>query len=200
SFLLPINGGEAASLIVALLIGLTLPITALQILWVNLVSSVVLAMGLAFEPAEPTVMEKPPRRTGESLLNSFLVWRIVLVSLLFLAGIFASFQWAVQAGFSTETARTLAVNTLVAMEVFYLFAVRYLDSPSITLRGMLGTPAVWIVVLLVSALQILFTYAPFMHKLFDSAALNIPLLLIPVMAGVAVLMVLELEKRVRHDD
>ncbi|QJD60536.1 HAD-IC family P-type ATPase [Pseudomonas sp. gcc21] len=200
SFLLPINGGEAASLIVALLIGLTLPITALQILWVNLVSSVVLAMGLAFEPAEPSVMEKPPRRTGESLLNSFLVWRIVLVSLLFLAGIFASFQWAIQAGYSTETARTLAVNTLVAMEVFYLFAVRYLDSPSITLRGMLGTPAVWIVVLLVSTLQMLFTYAAFMHTLFDSAALNIPLLLIPVMAGVAVLMVLELEKRVRHDD
>ncbi|WP_150301818.1 cation-translocating P-type ATPase [Pseudomonas profundi] len=200
SFLLPINGGEAASLIVALLIGLTLPITALQILWVNLVSSVVLAMGLAFEPAEPSVMEKPPRRTGESLLNSFLVWRIVLVSLLFLAGIFASFQWAVQTGYSTEIARTLAVNTLVAMEVFYLFAVRYLDSPSITLRGMLGTPAVWIVVLLVTALQMLFTYAGFMHTLFESAVLSLPLLLIPVAAGVAVLAVLELEKRMRNDD
>ena len=200
SFLLPINGGEAASLIVALLIGLTLPITALQILWVNLVSSVVLAMGLAFEPAEPDVMSKPPRRTGESLLNSFLVWRIVLVSLLFLAGIFASFQWAVQSGYSTEVARTLAVNTLVAMEVFYLFAVRYLDSRSLTLRGMLGTPAVWIVVLLVTVLQLLFTYASVMHALFESAALNAPLLLIPGIAGVAVLLVLELEKRVRGGD
>lgn len=200
SFLLPINGGEAASLIVALLIGLTLPITALQILWVNLVSSVVLAMGLAFEPAEPTVMEKPPRRTGESLLNSFLVWRIVLVSLLFLAGIFASFQWAVQAGYSTEVARTLAVNTLVAMEVFYLFAVRYLDSASLTLRGMLGTPAVWIVVMLVTVLQLVFTYVGVMHTLFESAALSLPLLLIPGAAGVVVLAVLELEKRVRGGD
>ncbi|WP_150302744.1 cation-translocating P-type ATPase [Pseudomonas saliphila] len=200
SFLLPINGGEAASLIVALLIGLTLPITALQILWVNLVSSVVLAMGLAFEPAEPTVMEKPPRSSGESLLNSFLVWRIVLVSLLFLAGIFASFQWAVQAGYSSEVARTLAVNTLVAMEVFYLFAVRYLDSASLTLRGMLGTPAVWIVVVLVTLLQLVFTYVGVMHTLFESAALSIPLLLIPGAAGVVVLAVLELEKRVRGGD
>ncbi|PAU89699.1 carbonate dehydratase [Pseudomonas sp. WN033] len=198
SFLLPINGGEAASLVVALLIGLTLPITALQILWVNLVSSVVLAMGLAFEPAEPDVMRKPPRSARAAFLDSFLVWRIVLVSLLFLGGIFATFQWAMHAGMGEDAARTLAVNTLVAMEVFYLFAVRYLDSPALTLRGVLGTPAVWIVVLAVTALQLAFTYSPPMQALFATESLGLwPLILAPL-AGVVVLLVLELEKRVRR--
>ncbi|WP_373187597.1 cation-translocating P-type ATPase [Halopseudomonas sp.] len=198
SFLLPINGGEAASLIVALLLGLALPITALQILWVNLVSSVVLAMGLAFEPAEEDVMRKPPRPAGEGLLDAFLVWRIVLVSLLFLGGIFASFQWALHAGLGEAAARTLAVNTLVAMEVFYLFAVRYLDNPSLSLRGTLGTPAVWVVIGLIVLLQWLFTYLPFMQSLFGTAALGIAVLLIAPAAGVIVLLVLELEKRVRR--
>ncbi|MFZ2289152.1 MAG: HAD-IC family P-type ATPase [Halopseudomonas yangmingensis] len=196
SFLLPINGGEAASLVVALLIGLTLPITALQILWINLVSSVVLAMGLAFEPTEAGAMRKPPRPLKQPMLDSFLVWRILLVSLLFLGGIFASFQWALGAGYSEAEARSLAVNTLVAMEVFYLFAVRYLDSASLTLRGTLGTPAVWIVVGLVCLLQWLMTYTAAMQALFDTASLPALLLVIPVLAGVAVLLVLELEKKV----
>ena len=198
SFLLPINGGEAASLVIALLVGLTLPITALQILWVNMISSVVLALGLAFEPAEPGVMRKPPRRTDQPFLDGFLVWRIGLVSLLFLGGIFAAFELALQMGHSVEVARTLAVNTLVAMEVFYLFAVRYLDTPSITLRGILGTRAVWIVIVLVMALQWIFTYSTLMHSLFATSDLEPwPLLLAPL-AGVAVLLVLELEKRVRR--
>ncbi len=199
SFLLPINGGEAASLIVALLLGLTLPITALQILWVNLVSSVVLAMGLAFEPAEPDVMRRPPRPPGQALLDAFLAWRIVLVALLFLGGIFASFQWALGHGYSEEQARTLAVNMLVAMEVFYLFAVRYLNSASLTLRGVLGTPAVWLVLVLIVLLQCALTYAPALQALFGTAALGPwPLVLAPL-AGVLVLLVLEMEKRVRRD-
>lgn len=197
SFLLPINGGEASSLIVALLLGLALPITALQILWVNMVGSVVLAMGLAFEPAEPNVMHRPPRPAAEGLLDAFLVWRIVLVSLLFLGGIFASFQWAMQAGLGEAAARTLAVNTLVAMEVFYLFSVRYLDSASLTLRGVLGTPAVWIVISLIVVLQWLFTYSSFMQSLFNTASLSWSALLVAPLAGVLVLLILELEKRVR---
>lgn len=198
SFLLPINGGEAASLVVALLLGLALPITALQILWVNLVSSVVLAMGLAFEPAEADVMQKPPRGVGEGLLDAFLVWRIVLVSVLFLGGIFASFQWAMHAGLGEAAARTLAVNTLVAMEVFYLFSVRYLHSPSLTLRGVLGTPTVWAVIGLIMLLQWLFTYSGFMQSLFTTVPLSWSVLLLAPLAGVALLLVLELEKRVRR--
>ncbi|MCG2582664.1 MAG: HAD-IC family P-type ATPase [Marinobacter sp.] len=197
AFMLPINGGESVSLITALLLGLTLPITALQILWVNMVSSVVLAMTLAFEPAESDVMKRAPRRRDESLLAGFVLWRVGFVSLLFLAGIFAAWIWAMHRFDDENTARTLAVNTLVAMEVFYLFAVRYLDTPSITFRGVLGTPAVLLAVAGVVVLQLVFTYLPLFHDTFGSAPLGIDSLVFAAGAGVTVLIILELETAVR---
>lgn len=198
AFMLPINGGESISLIAALLLGLTLPISALQILWVNMVSSVVLAMTLAFEPPEPGVMAQGPRPRDESLLQGFVVWRVVFVSLLFLAGIFGAWFWAMSRYDDAVIASTLAVNTLVAMEVFYLFAVRYLDTPSITLKGVLGTPVVLIAVVAVVALQLLFTYLPWFQATFASGALSPDALAFAVLAGVAVLVILELETLVRR--
>ncbi|MDY6842302.1 MAG: HAD-IC family P-type ATPase, partial [Pseudomonadota bacterium] len=176
AFILPINGGESISLIVALLLGLTLPISALQILWVNMVSSVVLAMTLAFEPAESDVMKHPPRPRDESLLRGFVIWRVIFVSLLFLAGIFAAWYWAMYHYGDGSTARTLAANTLVAMEMFYLFAVRYLDSASMTLRGVLGTPVVLLAVVTVIALQLLFTYLPWFNHTFGTQPLSLEML------------------------
>jgi magnesium-transporting ATPase (P-type) len=197
AFMLPINGGESISLITALLLGLTLPISALQILWVNMVSSVVLAMTLAFEPAEPDVMKHPPRPRDESLLRGFVVWRVVFVSLLFLAGIFAAWYWAMHHYGDENTARTLAVNTLVAMEMFYLFAVRYLDSASITLRGVLGTPVVLLAVVSVVALQLLFTYLPWFNDTFGTQALSLDMLGFAAASGVVVLVILEIETALR---
>jgi len=197
AFMLPINGGESISLIAAILVGLTLPITAVQILWVNMVSSVVLAMSLAFEPTEPNVMQRPPRPADEPIVSLFLLWRIAFVSLLFAGGIFGVFGFARAQGLDLETARTMATNALVAMEIFYLFAVRYLDNPSITLRGVVGTPAVLIVIGAVTALQFLFTYAGFMQALFGTRALTFGHGLVVVAAGVAVLLILEIEKRIR---
>jgi len=193
-FLLPINGGESMCLVAALLAGITLPITPVQVLWVNMVSSVGLAMALAFEPPEPDVMRRPPRPAGEPILSRFLLWRIGLVSVLFALGVFGMFELAIQRGESTETARTVAVNTLVVMEVFYLFSVRFLAGPSVTLRGVLGTPAVLLAVGAVTALQALFTYAPFMEAFFATRALSLSWGVQIVAVGVALLLLLEVEK------
>jgi magnesium-transporting ATPase (P-type) len=197
-FLLPVNGGESLSLIAAILLGTALPITPLQILWINMVSSVALAMALAFEPAEPGVMARPPRRADEPVLSRFLLWRIAFVSLLFLAGIFGVFLWARAQGVDLERAQTMAVNTLVAMEVFYLFNVRYLGVPSLTLRGVVGTRAVLIAISLVTVLQFVFTYAPFMHGLFGARPLSIPEGALAVAVGVAGFAVIESEKAIRR--
>jgi len=197
AFLLPINGGESVSLVTALLLGLTLPISALQILWVNMVSSVVLAMTLAFEKPEPNVMKQPPRSRDQSLLAGFVVWRVVFVSLLFLAGIFGAWFWGMHQFDDQAVARTLAVNTLVAMEVFYLFAVRYLDTASVTLRGVLGTPSVLIAVSAVVVLQLLFTFTPWFQVTFGTAALSLGQLAFCSLIGVAVLLILELETLIR---
>ncbi|WP_029031173.1 HAD-IC family P-type ATPase [Salinarimonas rosea] len=198
AFLLPINGGESASLVIALLAGLALPIMAVQILWVNMVSSVILGTSLAFEPPEPDVMRRRPRDPTRRILDAFLVWRVAFVSALFTAGIFGAYRWGVAQGLEPEAARTVAVNALVAMEIFYLFAVRYLDSPSMTLAGALGTPAVLIVVGAVSALQLVFTYAPFMNAIFGSRPLGWTEMGVALGAGVGVLVMLEAEKLVRR--
>jgi magnesium-transporting ATPase (P-type) len=173
-----------------------LPISPVQILWVNMVSSVGLALTLGFEPAEDDVMKRPPRATDKPILSGFLVWRIVLVSALFLAGVFGMFTLAQAQGASLEEARTVAVNTLVVMEIFYLFSVRYLHAPSITWQGALGTPSVLIAVGIVTALQFLFTYAPFMETFFDSRPLAFWQGVQIVAVGVAVLVILDVEKRV----
>jgi magnesium-transporting ATPase (P-type) len=194
-FLLPVNGGESLSLVAALLLGLTLPISPLQILWVNMVSSVVLAMTLAFEAAEPGVMRRRPRPPSEPILSGFVLWRVAFVSALFSLGIFGKFALAKAQGADLETARTIAVNTLVVMEIFYLFAVRYLHVPSLTLRGALGTKPVLLAVAAVTVLQFLFTYAPFMETFFQTRPLTLAQGLQTVAVGVAVLLVLEVEKR-----
>ena len=194
TFLLPINGGESLSLLLAILLGVALPIAPAQILWVNMVSSIALALVLAFEPTEADVMRRPPRSPSEPMLSAFVAWRIGLVSVLFMGGIFGMHGWALSWGADEATARTVAVNTLVAMEVFYLFSVRYLKSPSFTWQGVKGTPLVLASVAAVVVLQLLFTYAPFMHSLFDTRPLGVGTLFAIGAAGVAVLVILELEK------
>jgi magnesium-transporting ATPase (P-type) len=194
-FLLPVNGGESLSLVAAILLGLTLPITPLQILWVNMVSSVLLAMTLAFEASERGVMTRAPRPASEPILSPFVLWRVGFVSVLFMAGIFGKFALAQAQGSSIEEARTIAVNTLVVMEIFYLFSVRYLGEPSLTLRGLFGTRPVLIAIAAVTALQFLFTYAPFMEAFFDTRPVSLLQGLQIVAVGIAVLVILELEKR-----
>src|SRR6185436_14325096 len=165
---LPTNGGEALTVVAALAFGLVLPMSAVQILWVNLVADVALGLALAFEPAEPGVMGRPPRRPDAPLLSPFLLWRVVLVSVLFAAISLGVFFAALGSGRDLETARTLVVNTLVVLQIFYLFNVRYLHMASITWRGALGTPALLWALAAVVAAQLAFTYAPFMRAWFDT--------------------------------
>ncbi|WP_281274703.1 cation-transporting P-type ATPase [Histidinibacterium lentulum] len=195
-FLLPVNGGESLALIVALLLGLTLPITPVQILWVNMVSSVVLAMALAFESAEPDIMRRPPRPADEPILSRFVLWRVVFVSLLFCAGIFGMFSLAQARGATLEEARTVAVNTLVVMEIFYLFSVRFLNTTSLSVRAVLGTKPVLVAISVVTALQFAFTYAPFMATFFDTRPLTLGEGLAVLAVGPVLLLVLEVDKRI----
>ena len=170
-FILPTNGGEALIILAAILFGFhQLPLTPVQILWVNMVTAVTLALSLAFEPPEQNVMRRPPRNTNEPMLTSHLVWRIVFVSIILMSGTFGLFLWEIEQGANIEHARTVAVNTLVVFEIFYLFAVRYLRSGSITLEGFKGTPAVLIGVGSIIVAQIAFTYLPVMQFLFDTRA------------------------------
>ncbi|CZG10133.1 cation-transporting P-type ATPase [Legionella pneumophila] len=172
-FLLPTNGGETLSLAIAIILGTTLPITPIQILWVNMTCSVALGLALAFEPSEPHIMKRAPISVHEPLLSKYLVWRIIFVSILFSTCIFIVFYWALWNGESIETARTMAVNTLVLLEIFYLFSSRYIHGPSLTWKGMQGTKPVLVAIGLVAFLQLNFTYMPFMQEIFKTESINL---------------------------
>jgi potassium/sodium efflux P-type ATPase len=191
---LPTNGGEVLLVLVAILFGFTMPMTAAQILWINLITTVTLGLVLAFEPSEPGVMRRPPRPAGAPLLSRFLIWRVCLVSALFGAGGLAVFFYVLERGLGVDMARTVVVNLIVVFGIFYLFNVRYLHVTSITWRGALGTPAVLLALAVVIAAQLTFTYAPFMHALFETRAVSIADGLVIIGAGILLMLVLEGEK------
>jgi magnesium-transporting ATPase (P-type) len=194
---LPTNFGEGATIVAALLFGLTLPITAVQILWINLITAATLGIALAFEPTEQNAMRRPPRPRNEPLVGGALIWHMVLVAGLFLAGVFGMFSYAIDRGYSIELARTIAVNTIVVMEVFHLFFVRNIYGTSLTLRAVAGTPAVWAAVVAVVIGQFAITYVPFLQSLFGTAAVSLVDGLAIVGVGIALFAILEIEKQIR---
>jgi magnesium-transporting ATPase (P-type) len=193
---LPTNGGEVLTVIVAILVGFTMPMTPAQILWINMILTITLGLVLAFEPPEPNVMRRPPRPANAGLLSPFLVWRVVFVSLIFLAGALSIFFYARGRGLDVDTARTMVVNTIVVLEIFYLFNVRYLHMTSFTWRGALGTPPVLAAVGATVAAQLAFTYLPIMQTLFATKAVSLFDGVLILVVGVAAMAILEAEKHI----
>lgn len=194
SWTLPTNGGEALTVVAAILFGFTMPMSPVQILWINMILTITLGLVLAFEPPEANVMRRPPRRAEAGLLSPFLVWRVVFVSLLFLVGALGIFFYALGRGQSVEMARTMVVNTIVVLEIFYLFNVRYLHMTSFTWQGALGTPPVLLAIATVVVAQFAFTYMPVMQELFATEPVAFADGLLIVAIGIVVMIILEAEK------
>jgi magnesium-transporting ATPase (P-type) len=196
-FILPTNGGQAGVLVAAILLGLThLPITPVQILWVNMVTAVTLALALAFEPAERDIMRRPPRHPQEAILTPFMLWRVAFVSVLLVLGSLGLFLWELTRGASLEVARTAAVNLLMLGEVFYLFNCRRLTNPVLSWEGLTGNRYIWIAIGVLLILQLAFTYLPVMQTLFHTAALDAAAWGRILAFGACVLLAVELEKAV----
>ncbi|MBL8340262.1 MAG: cation-transporting P-type ATPase [Rubrivivax sp.] len=171
-FILPTNGGEAGVILLAVFLGLALPVTAAQILWINMVTAVTLAIALAFEPPEPGGMARPPRPPAEPLLTPLLLTRVAYVSLLMVAMTFAVFHWQLARGLPLEAARTAAVNMLVLGELTYLFNSRHFVASSLERDTLTANKvAFWMAVLLL-AMQVAFTHVPLMQALFKTVALD----------------------------
>ena len=197
SWTLPTNAGEAMTIVVALLFSMTLPITPIQILWVNLITGITLGLALAFEPTEENTMRRPPRPRNEPLLTGELGWHIILVSILFLGGVFGIYAYAVDRGYSVELARTIAMNTLVVMEIFHLFFIRNIYGTSLTWKAAKGTKMVWFTVICVTTAQFAITYVPVLQTIFETEA--VPFLdgMLIVMVGVVLFAIIETEKQLR---
>ncbi len=197
SWTLPTNAGEALTIILALFLGMTLPITAVQILWVNLVTAITLGLALAFEPPEPGTMRRPPRPRGEPLLTGRLVWQVVFASGLFLAAVFGLYIYAIGRGYPEALAQTIAMNMLVVLEIFYLFFIRNLHGPSLTWAAARGTRIVWICVTGVAAAQVGVTYLPPLQAIFGTRAVPLWDGALIVAVGVVFFALIETEKQMR---
>ena len=171
AFILPTNGAQAGIIIASVMLGIALPITPLQILWVNMITAVTLGLALAFEPSEGNVMKRPPRPPGEPLLTQFLSWRIVFISAIMVIGTLGLFLWDMTHGETLQMARTTAVNTLIFFQIFYLFNARLLKTSVLSRSGLFGNPAVLFAVFGIASLQMLFTYLPLFQSVFGTAAI-----------------------------
>jgi len=168
---LPTNIGEGLVVLVAVFAGLELPITPVQILWINMTTAVLLGLMLAFECKEPGIMERPPRRPETPVITAELALRVGLVSVLLLAGAFGLFEWTLLHGMSLETARTVAVNMFVFGELFYLLNCRSLRYSMFRL-GVFSNRWLVLGVVIMTLLQVLFTYSTAMNQLFGSAPMG----------------------------
>jgi magnesium-transporting ATPase (P-type) len=169
-FMLPTNVAQALVIAVAIFFGFIMPITAPQVLWVNMVTSVALGLVISFEPHELDVMTRPPRAMDRPILTGFGVWRVLFVGLALLAYTLWAFFWMKGQGASDGLARTVAVNAITIGQVFYLLNSRYLLDSSLSLRAHLNNKYLPLGIGAVVILQILFTYAPPLQRVFGNEA------------------------------
>ncbi|MEG4572373.1 cation-transporting P-type ATPase [Microcoleus sp. N3A4] len=198
AFILPVNGGESMTILIAVLLATPLPISPIQILWLNMVSSVALSLPLAFEPPSVDVMQQPPRPTNEPLLSRRLIARILTVSLFNWIAIFGTFEWIVQTTGNEALARTMAIQALVAAEAFYLLSIsRFVPALVAKLRGKDESVGYAVAIGLGSVfiLQFLFSQWGIMNQLFDTEALSPIQGLICVGCGLPMLALSALLKR-----
>ncbi|MFI7680079.1 cation-translocating P-type ATPase [Actinophytocola sp. NPDC049390] len=165
---LPTNVGEGMVILAAVLLGATLPIVPVQILWINMTTAVFLGLTMAFEPKAAGIMSRPPRPPDRPLLTRTLVRQIMLVSVVLVVAAFLAFHWEIAAGGTVEQARTTAVNVFVCVEIAYLFSCRALDRTLFGARP--GRNRVlWLGIGITVVLQLAITYVPVMNTLFGTA-------------------------------
>ncbi|QKV81779.1 HAD-IC family P-type ATPase [Amycolatopsis sp. Hca4] len=194
---LPANIGEGMVVLVAILLGATLPIVPVQILWINMTTAVFLGLTMAFEPTEHGIMERPPRPPERPLFTASLLRRVVLVSLLLVVAAFAAYRLQLGLSASLAEARTTAVNVFVGVQAAYLLSCRSLDRP--VLRAWPGHSRMFLLGLgLTAGLQLLLTYVPVMNTWFHTAPVGVVSWLWVAGASVTAFAVVETDKLLWH--
>ena len=209
AFLLPTNLGLAFILIYGIMFfpfnpitkELLLPMLPVQLLWINLVAAIALALPLAFEVKEPNVMNRPPRKPDEALFNGFVTFRVFFVSILMTVGTIVLFNWEYSYSLSTGMAQTdalarsqsIAVTFIIFFQIFYLINCRSLKE-SVFKIGLFSNGFIFLGIGSIMLLQAMFLYTPFMQKVFGTASLDGKGLFISFVAGSLIFVVISIEK------
>ena len=195
-FLLPTNGAQSLVILIAVLFGWTLPLEPVQVLWINMVTTVTLALTLVDERAELDIMTRPPRGVHESIVPASGVRRIALVAVLIGGATMAVFFSEYDRGVPLAQAQTTAVTMLALGQLAYLFSCRFLDRSSLTLDVLRGNRTMWLSAAALIVLQLVFCYAPFAHAWFGSAPTGLREWLMTAALAVVIFLLTEAAKAV----
>ncbi|MBQ4133782.1 MAG: cation transporting ATPase C-terminal domain-containing protein, partial [Desulfovibrionaceae bacterium] len=192
-FILPTNGAEAFLIVAAILFGTLMPLTPVQILWVNMVTAITVSMALAFEPLEEGAMKRPPRDPATPLLSVYFIWRILLVSVLLGGATLWLCMKMSSQGMPLEYVRTVTLQTIVVSQAFHLLNNKSISGFALN-RQFFDNRAVFLVIGALLVLQISITYLPFMNSVFGTAPIPVSAWGWPVFFGSALFVIIEIEK------
>lgn len=196
-FILPTNGAESFLIIASILFGTLMPLTPVQILWVNMVTSVTISFALAFEGIEPDAMKRKPRSSKTQLLNSYFIWRILFVSILIGGGTLLLNIFLLGQGMADVEVRTVTLQTIVITQMFHLYNSRSISKFAFN-KDFFSNRAVFIVSALLIVLQLSITYIPFMNTVFGTVPLPAFDWVYPISMGIVVFILVEIEKAVMN--
>lgn len=190
---LPTNFGEGLVILASIFAGMLMPILPVQILWINMTTALALGMMLIFEPKESDIMKRPPRKPHSPILTKDLIIQIIIVSTCILVSVYGLFEWSIKDGSTVEEARTIAVNTIVMMEIFYLFNCRSLTKSAWEI-GLFSNKFIFLGVGIMILLQITFTYVPVMNEIFHSHPIKINSWIKIIVVSLVTFLIIEIKK------
>lgn len=192
-FILPTNGAEAFLIFASILFGTMMPLTPVQILWVNMVTSVTISLAIAFEKLEVGTMQRPPREPKTKLLSGYYMFRIGFVSLLIGGGILWMNSGLTNLGYNQAVINTMTLQVLVIAQLFYLFNCRSERNFALN-RDFFSNKAAFVVAAILILVQTAVTYLPFMNTILGTTPIAIEYWILPIIMGVVVFIVVEIEK------
>ncbi len=193
---LPTNLGEGLVILVAIMLGISLPILPIQILWINMSTAVMLGLMLVFEPIEKDIMHRTPRNPKKPILSTHLVIQMIVVGIYMLITTYGMYSYSISSGYSETYARTTAVNIFVFTEIFYLFSCKELHQ-SIFKTNLLNNTMLLLGVTLMVISQIIFTHTDFMNSIFKSEPLDLLTWLMILVVSVSVIFIVELKRYIQ---
>ncbi|WP_338020609.1 HAD-IC family P-type ATPase [Alkalihalobacterium alkalinitrilicum] len=192
-FILPTNGAEAFLIFASILFGTMMPLTPVQILWVNMITAVTISLAIAFEKLEKGTMDRPPREPETKLLSGYYIFRIVFVSLLIGGGILAMNADLIQNGYDQAVVNTVTLQVLVLAQLFHLFNCRSERNFALT-KDFFTNKTAFLVSGLLILIQLGVTYLPVMNTILGTVPISAEYWIIPIAIGLVVFIIVEIEK------
>lgn len=188
------NSGEIWAISLAPFLGLPIPLLAIHILWINLITDGLPGLALASEPAESNIMKRPPYDPSRNIFRGSLVWHILLVGLLMGIVTLAVQAWAIQN--NNPNGQTMAFSVLCFSQLGHVMAIRS-NRQSIFKVGVFSNKPMTMALIATVSLQLLIIYVPFLNPVFKTQALSLKELMITLAASSIVFWIVELEKMIR---